>query len=60
VCLILVEGKVGLSTFALRSTDEALKGRLKSILRCQHVALGLMANFYGTTPAIIPTRVQAG
>jgi len=58
--LILVEGKVGLVTFALRSTDEALEGRLKSILRCLHLPLGLMANFYGTKPAVIPTRVQAG
>ena len=58
--LILVEGKVGLATFALRSTDAALEGRLKSILRCLQLALGLMANFYGKRPSIIPTRVQAG
>ena len=57
--LILVEGKVGTAVFALRCADDALEGRLKATLRHLDLSLGLMANFYGTQPAIMPVRVPA-
>jgi SAM-dependent methyltransferase len=47
VYLILAERKVGLAAFAVRSTDEALEGRVKSNLRCLHLPLGLMPIFTG-------------
>lgn len=57
VCLILVEGKVLLATFALRH-QEALVERLKAHLRRLDLKLGLLANFYDTRLTITPVRVK--
>ena len=56
--LILVEGKVLLTTFALREVTDAMTERLKGHLRCLHLKLGLLANFHGTVPTITPLRIR--
>jgi len=58
VRLILVEGKVLLATFALRRTDETLAEQLKARMRYLGQEIGLLANFYGTRPAITPVRIK--
>jgi GxxExxY protein len=58
VRLILVEDKVLLATFALRRTDDAMVQQLKAHLHRLGLKLGLLANFYGTKPALSPVRVK--
>jgi hypothetical protein len=58
VRLILVEGKVLLATFALRNVGDAMAEQLRGCLRHLGLKLGLLANFYGTRPAIAPVRIK--
>lgn len=57
VRLIVVEGKVRLTTFALRNAEDAMVEQIKAYLRRLHLKLGVMANFYGTKPALKLVRV---
>ena len=56
--LINVEDKVLVATFAVRSIDEGMIGRLRARLRILGVRLGLLANFKRTTLRIVPVRVE--
>ena len=57
VRLILVEGKVLLATFALVETVDSMAEQLKARMRRLGVALGLLANFYGTRLMITSVRM---
>lgn len=56
--LILVEEKVLLATYAVRSTEETLVEHLKAHLRRLGLQVGLLANFYDVRLAITPVRVK--
>jgi GxxExxY protein len=56
--LINVEDKVLLATFAVRTLDDGMIGRLRARLRILGVRLGLLANFKRTTLRIVPVCVE--
>lgn len=58
VRLILVEGKVLPTTFALRKAKGAMAEQLKAHLRRLGLKLGLLANFYDTRLAMTPVQVK--
>ena len=55
--LIVVEGRIAVAAFALKSTTEAHQQRLKRHLHTLGLQLGLLANFHGTRLHIQPVRI---
>jgi len=55
--LIVVEGRIAVAAFALKSTTEAHQQRLKRHLHTLNLQLGLLANFHGTRLHIQPVRI---
>ena len=55
--LIVVEGRIAVAAFALKSTTEAHQQRLKRHLHTLGLQLGLLANFHGTRLHIQPARI---
>jgi GxxExxY protein len=54
--IIVVEDRIAVAAFALKSTTEAYPQRLKRHLRTLGLQLGLLANFHGTCLHIQPVR----
>jgi len=55
--IIVVQGRIAIAAFALKSTTEAHQQRLRRHLRTLGLQLGLLANFYGTRLHIQPVRI---
>jgi GxxExxY protein len=56
VRLILIDGKVLLAVFALRTKADGMAEQLKAHLRRLGLKLGLLANFHGTKLEVVPIR----
>ena len=55
--LIVIEGRIAIAAFALKSTTEAHHQRLRRHLQTLGLQLGLLANFHGTRLDIQPVRI---
>ena len=58
VRLILVEDKMLVATYALRSSDESMAEQLKARMRRMGIQLGLLANFHDTRLASQVVRIK--